>query len=174
MVHFHDSLRLVQCPALPFVVIGTLVAPMIVLSPLAAQANEFATCAASLIEAGVEAEAASAACAQALKPEQVSRCVVDITNATELAPDQVLAACSRDRRPDELATCVATIHDRLEVSSSTDVLDNCRRSVLPVRYSDCVVGLATTAEVATTESMAFCIAAGYRPVDVAPTFIFAK
>ncbi len=174
MLHFHRSLRPIQCSAIPFAVIGTIVAPMLVFSPLAAQANEFATCAGALIDAGIEAEAASAACAQALKPEQVSRCVVDITDETELAPEQVLAACSRDRRPNELATCVATIHGSLEVSSSADVLDNCRRSVLPVRYSDCVVGLATTAEVATTESMALCIAAGYRPVDVAPTFIFAK
>jgi hypothetical protein len=40
-----------------------------------------------------------------------------------------------------------------------------------MRYADCVIDTSLVAEIATTDSMALCIAAGYRPVDVAPSFI---
>jgi hypothetical protein len=163
-----------QCSAIQFAVIGALVAPIALLPARPVQANEFETCTANLIEVGIEAEPAVAHCARALHPVLMSRCVLDVTTTTELAPEVTLASCSRDRRPDELATCVANIHNGLEVADATAVLGNCRRSPLPVRYSDCVVGTATTAALTTDESMALCIAAGYRPVDVAPTFIFSR
>ncbi|MGF1567604.1 MAG: hypothetical protein ACFCVD_05980 [Nodosilinea sp.] len=174
MVHFPTSPLRSQCPALQFAVIALMVVPTAMLSPSAAAANEFGRCTSSLIDAGVEAEVASTACAQALHPEEVSSCVVNITGTTDIEPGQALSACGNDRRPDELATCVTSIHSALAIDNSADVLGNCRRSVLPVRYSDCVIGVSAAADLTTVDSMAECIAAGYRPVDVAPTFIYSE
>ncbi|WP_052050190.1 hypothetical protein [Leptolyngbya sp. KIOST-1] len=87
---------------------------------------------------------------------------------------QALLACQSDRRPQDLASCVGTIHRSLAVTNSTAVLNNCRRSVLPLRFADCVVGVAAAADLAVTDSLRQCSAAGYLPEDVAPTFIFAR
>lgn len=174
MVHHPVSRTLGQCFGLPFALIGALIAPLAVANPGVAIDYNYGQCAADLLDAGLSAEAVAAACSRALHPEQVGRCVLDVTAITDLGVEDALSACSRDRRPLELATCVANIHDFLEVASSATVLNNCHRSILPVRYADCVIDTALTAELATTDSLALCIAAGYRPVDVAPTFIFSR
>jgi hypothetical protein len=174
MVHHPVSMSLGQCSAIPFALISALVIPFAWVAPATAITYDYGRCAADLLDVGLAAESVAQACAEALHPEQVSSCVLDIATVTELGAEAALTACSRDRRPEELATCVISIHDVLDVANSGDVLGNCHRSILPVRYSDCVIDVATTAEIATTESMALCLAAGYRPVDVAPTFIYAR
>lgn len=141
--------------------------------PTASQANDYESCSRRLLESGITATDAATACSRALHPDRIASCVADITQATALAPEGVLAACSRDRRPQEVASCVTSIHRNLEVASSALVLESCRLSILPLRYSDCVVGLSRTAELGTDESIGYCISAGYQPEDVAPTFIFA-
>ncbi|HIK44141.1 MAG TPA: hypothetical protein IGR64_04550 [Leptolyngbyaceae cyanobacterium M65_K2018_010] len=143
-------------------------------APKPAQANPYDRCTASLIDAGIGLEVATASCAEALHPERVSSCVVDIVAKTAVDPSQALGACSRDRRPDDLATCVNTIYSTLADTSAADALNNCRRSILPVRYSDCVIGVAGAAEISPSESMAICTVAGYRPENVAPTFIYSR
>ena len=171
MVHHPVFKPLNQCLTLPFALIGALVAPLAWAYPGVAIEYNYGQCVADLLAVGLSAEALATACAQALQPEQVSSCVLDVVDTTELSPEAALTACSRDRRPLELATCVVDIHDFLDVPNSAAVLNNCHRSILPVRYADCVIDTALTAELATTDSMALCIAAGYRPVDVAPNFI---
>ncbi|TVQ13606.1 MAG: hypothetical protein EA368_01890 [Leptolyngbya sp. DLM2.Bin27] len=148
--------------------------PMVLVSAPGAIANDFEACTRSLLEADIEAVAAARACGQALHPAALSRCTVDIINVTDALAEQALLACQSDRRPAELATCVSDIHQNLEVTNSTSVINNCRRSLLPTRYADCVIGVAQTAELTIADSMSSCIAAGYRPVDVAPTFIFSR
>jgi hypothetical protein len=174
MVHFYASAPRRQCSAIPFALMAGLVSPLVMLTAPQAVANDFETCTSSLIEVGVVAADAATACGRALHPAALSSCTVDVTGAADVTADQALMACQSDRRPAELATCVSNIHQQLEVVSSTAVLNNCRRSVLPARFSDCVVGIATAAELTTGESMNRCIAAGSRPVDVAPTFIFSR
>jgi len=142
-------------------------------SPRVAQANDFADCNTQLMGAGVEAKLAATACSQSLHPDQVANCVAQLSGL-EAKPGEVLSNCSRDRRPAELASCVTTVHDRLEVPSLSGLLDHCRRSALPQRYADCVIGTVAATQITTTESMALCIAANDRPVDLAPTFIFAQ
>jgi len=145
--------------------------PAILLSPLVGQANEFGNCTGKLLDAGVPPESASLACAQALHPEQVSSCVVDVTKTADILPEEALAACGRDRRPDEVASCFRSIHRNLMVTDSQAVLTACHLSILPGRYSDCVTGLSAASDLVPEESLTTCSAAGYRPVGVAPTFI---
>jgi hypothetical protein len=174
MVHFPVSAPRRQCPAIPFVLIAGLAMPMVLVSAPRAIANDFESCTRSLIEADIVAVAAARACGQALHPATLSRCTLDIVGVTDVPAEQALAACQSDRRPAELATCVDDIHQSLEIANSTSVINNCRRSLLPLRFADCVVGVADAAALAVPESMAQCSAAGYRPEDVAPTFIFSR
>lgn len=174
MVHHPVFKSLSQCLTLPFALLGAILAPLTVTSPGVAIEYNYGQCATDLLEAGLSAEAVAEACAEALHPEQVSSCVLDVTATTDLGAETALTACSQDRRPLEVATCVADIHEFLDVSNSAAVLNNCHRSILPVRYADCVVDVALAAQITTTDSMALCIAAGYRPVDVAPSFIPAR
>ncbi|PSN18714.1 hypothetical protein C7271_11040 [filamentous cyanobacterium CCP5] len=142
--------------------------------PTTAGANDYGSCSRRLLNAGIATDEAATACARALHPDRVASCVVGITAATALAPDDVLSACSRDRRPQETASCVTDIHRELGLAESKRVLETCSLSLLPLSYSDCVVGLSRTIELATEESLGYCISAGYQPENVAPTFIFAR
>ena len=174
MVHFLAFAARRQCSAIPFALIAGLAVPMVLVSAPRAIANDFESCTGSLLEADIEAVAAARACGQALHPVALSSCTVDIVTVTAVPAEQALLACQSDRRPAELATCVSDIHQSLEVANSTSVINNCRRSLLPTRYADCVVGVANTTELTLAESMSSCIAAGDRPVEVAPTFIFSR
>lgn len=174
MVHFLASATRRPCPAIPFALIAGLAAPLVLLATPRAIASDFEACTSSLIETGITAAEAAGACGRALHPGDLSSCTVDVLGVAEVNAQQALLACQSDRRPLELATCVGDIHQQLAVPSSTAVLNNCRRSVLPARFADCVVGVAAAAELTTAESMSRCIAAGSRPEDVAPTFIFSR
>ncbi|MEO1295789.1 MAG: hypothetical protein AAFW75_08290 [Cyanobacteria bacterium J06636_16] len=158
--------------AIPFVTLGLLAAGSVPLVAPAAHASEdYAACARDLTELGVEAATAAAACALAFDPTEMSDCVVGVTDAADVSPVAAVSACSRDRRPDEVATCVTSIHEQLAVTNSQSVLTLCHRSILPERYAECVTGLADAVGYSTDDSLASCIAAGYRPQDVAPTYV---
>jgi hypothetical protein len=179
MVHFRPSAAGFRWPAIQFArcfaqssVIAGLVAaalPVVLVRPAAA--NEFESCARALTDAGLEAAVVAAACGQALHPDQVSACVTGVLAAADVTALSALSACSRDRRPKEVATCVSDIHAALPVERSDEVLEKCHLSILPQRYSACVVGLSQGAGLAVAESLNECLSAGYRPVDVAPTFV---
>lgn len=149
------------------------VAALFAVNPIVfpAYANDYETCATDLLKAGIDAEAATTACARALHPDEVSACVTGVQGVTSLAGLDILSACSRDRRPKEVASCVGMIHGDLTVDDSASVLDHCHRSILPIRFSECVVGLSASTPLALSEALSTCISAGYRPEDIAPTFI---
>ncbi|MBE9156966.1 hypothetical protein IQ265_09010 [Nodosilinea sp. LEGE 06152] len=174
MVHFLASATRRQCFVIPFALIAGLATPMVLLSASRAIANDYEACANTLVGAGLDGLAAAGACGKALNPTDLSSCTLDVARVADINADQALLACQSDRRPRELATCVSDIHQGLEVANSTAVLNSCRRSVLPLRYSDCVVGVATAANLAVADSLQQCSAAGYTLTDVAPTFIFAR
>lgn len=174
MFHFSVSLKLFQWPAIQFVAAGLLAAGTVPFTSPGAQAQQggdYARCASDLMAVGIDGDTAAAACALALRPTEVSSCVVGVTTFSSVEPEAALSACSRDRRPDEVATCVADIHQFLVVDDSQAVLDHCHRSLLPERYAECVMDLTATVGFTTEESLARCSAAGYRPENVAPTFI---
>jgi hypothetical protein len=91
----------------------------------------------------------------------VSRCVSRIERG-DLAAVDVLSACTRVRRPLDLATCVNQINDSEDQPVLVNVLDNCRRSLLPERFADCVTGVRNASALTTPQAMQTCISAGDR------------
>ena len=175
MIHFSRFSKLFRWPAIPFVAIGLMTASTVPLIATTAQAQigdaDYGECAADLLAAGVDVDDATIACSLAFEPTEVSGCVTDVLAVSDVAPKQALSACSRDRRPDEVASCVFDIHQDLVVDNSLSVLNYCHRSILPKRYAACVIGIVSEADYTTDESLERCIAAGYRPENIAPTYI---
>jgi hypothetical protein len=169
MVHSRTSPAPFQWPALQFAIAALMAAPISLVGPRPAAANDFETCARDLVAAGIESAVAASACGTALRPADVSACVTSVVGVADVSALTALSACSRDRRPREMATCVTSIHNALTVTDSFEVVSNCRLSVLPERYSACVVGLSDGAGLGVSESLNQCISAGYRPVELAPT-----
>lgn len=139
-------------------------------SARASVGDEFRVCAEELQEAGLSPDEASAACADAIRPKDLSLCVLSMNQEVGIDANEALSNCFRDRRPVELATCVIEINDFLETDNLTPIVENCRRSVLPLRYSDCVVGLTDTAEeeIAPQKAVEDCINAEDFPRALRP------
>lgn len=134
--------------------------------------TEFQICAAQLVRfASVSPESASTACANALRPEDYSRCVVTISLRTPALTKDALQACTRVRRPVELSRCVVDIGDRTRDSEVPSVLDYCRRSLLPIRFSECVTGLTREVDFAVPRALDTCIAAEDFPRQLFPNFV---
>ena len=145
--------------------------------------NDFDVCLRELIEVDIEVREAADACARALEPRQLSRCVVKINDRTPVAAEDALKTCFQVRRPPDLATCVVDIHgvdmtveEEVEIepssSYSTLTLDSCRRSLLPKRYSKCVLALSrNNTEILPTEAMEICISAEAYPDSLLPALI---
>ncbi|MEL6402276.1 MAG: hypothetical protein AAFR26_24855 [Cyanobacteria bacterium J06626_4] len=175
MNYFSRSLALFQYPVMPLATIGLIAtsAFSLMTSPAQAQATDFDydNCASELLDAGIAPDAAAAACAMSYRPTEISSCVSGVLNASAVLPESALVACSRDRRPDEVATCVSNIHADLVVNDSEMVLEHCHRTILPERYAACVVGIANEVDYTTEDSLTTCIAAGYKPLDIEPSYI---
>lgn len=132
--------------------------------------NQYRGCAGRLLSVGISAEAAASACAEALRPQDLSRCVIEIERQTELAAEDALSSCRQVRRPNELASCVVGI-SRNQEEAIPSVLNYCGRSLLPERFAECVVGLRIEADFAPTAAMETCINASDPLGDVAPNFV---
>jgi hypothetical protein len=117
---------------------------------------------------GIEESAAIAACAAARYPQDLGACVIDVNEFTGLTASSALLVCQRSRRPLEVANCTIDIHTSLLESPSTKVLENCGQSILPERYSTCVIDIAEATEIGVDEALTQCIRAGYRPWRIAP------
>lgn len=129
-------------------------------------------CAAELVRfAAVSQEAASVACSQALVPKELSRCVLKISELTPTRAQEALFACFKVRRPLDLAGCVHDIHAKTQKPDSAAVLDHCRRSLLPLRFSECVVGLSREIDFSPPKALRTCIAAEDFPRNLYPNFV---
>ncbi len=159
-------------------------ATLLLLSPLAigvnpAQANwfkpksvenDYKLCGMRLDKAGIGKDVAAAACAEVLHPEELGTCVVDLI-PLKLDAATTLAACRRVRRPLELATCVQDVQRQDAKAVLPNVLEACRRSLLPERYGKCVVGLNQSLAMPTAMGLATCLDASDRPIDVQSGFV---
>jgi len=136
------------------------------------RAEHYQVCVSSLIQAGIlEADGASA-CAASLYPRDLSRCVTQIGQGSEVAVTDALSGCRGVRRPLELATCVTEISEATDKVDPALILNDCRLSLLPTRFSSCVVGLGDgTTEMNPLDALQACIAAGDRPRNVRPNFV---
>lgn len=154
--------------AVPVVAIASLLALVIPNRPAVAL-NEFQLCTAQLVRlAGVSAEGAVAACSDALNPKEISRCVVTIHKLTPTLTPDALVACRRVRRPVELSRCMFDITDNTRDSQPIAVLEYCRRSLLPLRYAQCVVGLSRETDFSSGQVMESCIKAEDFPSNLYP------
>ncbi len=133
--------------------------------------NQYRSCVGRLLDIDISPEAAASACAAALRPTDLSKCVAKIEQQTAIASQDALATCRQVRRPNELANCVVGISRNIEEDAIGSVLNYCGRSLLPERYAECVVGLRIEADFTPTDAMNSCIDASDRLGAVSPTFI---
>lgn len=133
--------------------------------------DDFRRCVANLTSLKLSTEDAVSACSRNLAPENLWKCVTRVgRNGYE--PEAALNACRQVRQPQELAACVSNIRDRVTDAGSAEVLESCRRSLLPVRYSNCVVGVSRgTSAVSPTLALSSCNDELAFPREVDPTFI---
>ncbi|NEO33416.1 MAG: hypothetical protein F6K36_23920 [Symploca sp. SIO3C6] len=136
--------------------------------PASAASNKFELCVLELDRANVPPEQAIKACAEAFVPEDLSECVLRIDLQTPTSGSDALEACKKVRRPVELARCVITINNRTQNPEVFSVLDHCRRSLLPLRFSECVIGLSSQSDFSTARTLETCIAAEDFPSQLFP------
>jgi hypothetical protein len=127
------------------------------IQPSLARDNDYQTCAAALRDVGLSEAQVASACAAALRPADLATCVGYISDLEAIDAAAALSGCRRVRRPLEYATCVVDINNQGAVAN--DVLEQCRRSLLPARFSECVVGLVAEISASTGSAMESCIAA---------------
>lgn len=137
----------------------------------AATGDQFKICAEELREAGLSPEKASTACADAIRPKDLSLCVLSMNQEVGIAAETALSNCYRDRRPLDLASCVVNINQYLKADDMEMIVENCRRSLLPLRYSECVVGLTNTSEqeISPVKAVEDCLDAQAFPSDLNPS-----
>ncbi len=131
-------------------------------NPFRRNQNDYRVCAARLISVGIPAESVSNACANALRPKEVSSCVGKIQRRTQIPATDSLSFCGEARRPNDLATCVAGIGTNSEENVNPAILTYCSRSLLPVKFAQCVVGLRSEIDFSPTQAMENCISASDR------------
>lgn len=165
---FHPSSGLIRFSATPLATL-LLIAVAIPSEPAAAlPRNNFQLCASQLLRAGISAAAATDACSAALYPRDLTVCVYRIDRETNIAAADALTTCKQVRRPRDLASCVINISNGTQNAPVPEILDNCRRSLLPVRFADCVVGINREVDFSASQIMASCIDGSDRPQDFYP------
>ncbi len=140
-------------------------------APASARRNVYERCAAELLDRQLSPETVALACSAALRPEELSECVVEIDLRTDVLAEDALNRCQEVRRPLELATCVVDISDDSTEGEAPLILDFCRRSLLPRQFSRCVVGLQNQIDLVTSQAMSVCIDTRDRVVSPLPNFI---
>lgn len=130
--------------------------------------NDYRACAARLLNVGVSAEAAAAACATALRPRELSACVFKISKEAKISGVDALATCRQARRPEELATCVVGVSQNTEEAAKPAILNYCGRSLLPLRFAQCVLGLRSEIKSTVTQTLDICIDGSDRIGSVTP------
>ncbi|MDY6937059.1 MAG: hypothetical protein SWY16_05265 [Cyanobacteriota bacterium] len=138
--------------------------------------DDYNSCTEDLLAAGIEPQLAAPSCASVLRPEELGSCVADIELDTPASAFDALRNCRQVRRPLELSTCVVDIHEFTNDPETAIVLDRCRRSLLPERFSSCVVGISDQINldglrITPTEMMNTCLDASDRFEDTFPTFV---
>lgn len=124
---------------------------------IAAKPNQYPGCVTTLKDSGVDKEQASIACADAIVPKDLAACVAKLDTDTPITGETALPACFKVRRPLDLATCVIGINGSTTGADPNAILDYCRRSLLPISFSQCVVGLTEAAPIPSTEALDHCI-----------------
>ncbi|GAL95522.1 MAG: hypothetical protein DWQ51_00225 [Microcystis wesenbergii TW10] len=153
--------------------------------------NQFSACISQIVRTGVSPQDAATACSEALIPKELSRCVVMIKSKTPIDGNLALQACFQVRRPIDLGNCVVDIHraaplfaanspkqtetetakepDKLGISRQ--ILDSCRQSLLPGRFSECVIAVSRDVDKNNpSQALQTCLSAEDFPRDLFPSY----
>ncbi|MCA2940467.1 MAG: hypothetical protein IM319_15445 [Microcystis sp. M113S1] len=153
--------------------------------------NQFSACISQIVRTGVSPQDAATACSEALIPKELSRCVAMIKSKTPINGNLALQACFQVRRPIDLGNCVVDIHraaplfaanspkqtetetakepDKLGIS--TQILDSCRQSLLPGRFSQCVIAVSRDVDKNNpSQALQTCLSAEDFPRDLFPSY----
>jgi hypothetical protein len=153
--------------------------------------NQFSACINQIVRTGVSPQDAATACSEALIPKELSRCVAMIKSKTPIDGNLALQACFQVRRPIDLGNCVVDIHraaplfatnslkqtetetakepDKLGISKQ--VLDSCRQSLLPGRFSQCVIAVSRGVDKNNpSQALQTCLSAEDFPRDLFPSY----
>jgi hypothetical protein len=152
--------------------------------------NQFSACISQITSTGVSPQDAATACSEALIPKELSGCVAMIKSKTSLDGNLALNACFQVRRPIDLGNCVVDIHravplvattsqkqtetgkdqtDTDKLALSKQILDSCRQSLLPGRFSECVIGVSRS-QTQPSEALQTCLSAEDFPRDLFPSY----
>ncbi|TVP67877.1 MAG: hypothetical protein EA343_00270 [Nodularia sp. (in: Bacteria)] len=134
-------------------------------------ANDYRVCTARLLNLGITEQAISQSCAKALRPRDLSSCVVRINQQTQFSAVDALSSCEQARRPENFSNCVVGITRNTQEAVPTTVLNYCGRSLLPERFAQCVVGLRSEIDIAPTQAMDTCIDASDRVSGFSPASV---
>ncbi|MBD2361549.1 hypothetical protein H6G36_10210 [Anabaena minutissima FACHB-250] len=137
--------------------------------PSIAADNDYRACAGRLLSVGVSEQATSEACATALRPTDLSACVVFIDKRTDISATDALPGCRQARRPKELATCVVSVSKNTQETINPDALNYCGRSLLPERFAQCVIGLRSQIKIEPNQALNTCIDGSDRISGFVPT-----
>ncbi|MFN4850350.1 hypothetical protein [Microcystis sp.] len=153
--------------------------------------NQFSACISQIVRTGVSPQDAATACSEALIPKELSRCVVMIKSKTPIDGNLALQACFQVRRPIDLGNCVVDIHraaplfaanspkqtetetakepDKLGISRQ--ILDSCRQSLLPGRFSECVIAVSRDVDKNNpSQALQTCLSSEDFPRDLFPSY----
>lgn len=135
----------------------------------AAQASDFADCAATLTGLGLAAPVAATACAQAQFPSDLASCTDRLTSNLKLTAANSLDTCRSVRKPLAVASCA----ERLQAAGGATpalIADGCRLSFLPDRYANCVLGLGESVDLNRDQLLRVCANNGDQPRRLYPNF----
>ncbi|MBD2567264.1 hypothetical protein [Anabaena lutea] len=158
------TLRILTAPVLALAGLLTTIVPSIAVTD--SYGNDYRVCAAKLLSAGVTPEAASQGCAKALRPKELSTCVAQIKEQTQINPADAFNSCSQARRPEDLAACVVGISKSTQEAVNPAALAYCGRSLLPVNFAQCVVGLRKEIDFTPIQALDTCIDATERAISI--------
>jgi hypothetical protein len=138
---------------------GLLISSLPTLAVTDSYNNDYRVCATQLLSVGVTATSASQSCASTIRPRELSSCVVKIHKRTQITPVDALSSCRQARNPQDLATCVVSISKSYQGSENAATLTSCGRSLLPVTFAECVVGLRREIDLSPAQALNTCISA---------------
>ena len=163
---FKNKMIRLTTPVLAIAGLLTMISPSVAVK--ASSANDYRVCTARLLNLGLTEQAVSQGCAKALRPRDLSACVVRINQQTQISAVDALSSCEQARRPENLSTCVVGITRNTQDTIHTTALNYCGRSLLPERFAQCVVGLRSALDIAPTQAMDTCIDASDRVSGFSP------
>ncbi|MGF1494989.1 MAG: hypothetical protein ACFBSC_21600 [Microcoleaceae cyanobacterium] len=119
--------------------------------------KDYARCTTELQSVGLSADLIAQGCAAVIRPQNLSACVTRMNREVAIDPQDALVSCVGVRRPEELATCVVNITQSTGEANPLNVMNSCRRSLLPERYSFCVLGISQEGGIGVDQALETCL-----------------